>query len=78
MSHEVIWRRDKISKKRKFCPKCGEANKAKIGLATMKRIIARHNGEVRAESVINEGATLFVTLKLKKGDENDTENDSLS
>ncbi len=33
-----------------------------IGLANVKQIISRHNGKVRAEGIVNEGATFFLTL----------------
>jgi light-regulated signal transduction histidine kinase (bacteriophytochrome) len=34
-----------------------------IGLATVRRIISRHGGRAWAESRVNEGATIFVTLQ---------------
>lgn len=40
----------------------GDYDGAGIGLATVQRIIRLHGGDIRAEAVVNSGATFFFTL----------------
>ena len=35
-----------------------------IGLATVNRIVTRHGGKVRAEGIVGQGATFWITLPV--------------
>jgi signal transduction histidine kinase len=45
----------------------GEFSGSGIGLATVRRIVVKHGGEVRAVGRVNEGATFFFTLPNDTG-----------
>lgn len=42
-----------------------------IGLATVRRVVARHGGRTWAEGVVNEGAVFYLTLKLANAESNE-------
>ncbi len=45
----------------------GESEGAGIGLATVRRLVDRHGGRMRAQGAVGEGATFFFTVSGERG-----------